>query len=104
MVHVVVRHHPLCFIIVVATCIEVAREPREVAARDFDSYAMTGSEVVACRHRADVKFVDRAFFHEDLTLIALAISCAQNRLVQVERLTIWIHIQQFDRKIRVSDI
>src|SRR5215470_13128156 len=82
MVHGVTRDDALRLVVIVAACVQVAIEAREVAARDFDANAMAGFEVVARHHRPERYLVDLAIFHPDLWLVVtVAIAHALNGLV-----------------------
>ena len=62
-VHDVVRHHALGFVVVVAAGIHVPVEAGEIAARHLDAEAMPGRKVVAGGHRLQRNLVHLARFH-----------------------------------------
>src|SRR5690349_17354657 len=89
MMHGITRDDAFRLVEIVSTCVQVAIEAREVAARDFDAYAMTGFEVIARNHRPERYLVHLAVFHPHFRLVVpVSITHALNRLVEVVSTTI----------------
>ena len=84
MVHLVVRHHALRFVVIVPAGVHVPVEAREIAARNLDADAMARRKVVARGHRLEADFIDLARFHPHRRFVVpVAITDALDSLVEV---------------------
>src|SRR6185503_7215885 len=98
--HGITRDNTLRLVEVVSTRVQIAIEAWEVAARDLDTNAMSGFEVIARHHWSERYFVNLTLFHPHLRLVVtVAITHALNRLVEVVRTTIRIDIDQFHLEV-----
>src|ERR1043166_220660 len=90
-------------LVVIATArIQVPIETWKIAARDLDPDAMTGFKIIAGGHRLQGDFVDFARFHPDVWLVvAVAITHALNRFVEIVRAPVRINVDQLDGEVSV---
>src|SRR6185437_7164164 len=102
MMHGIVSNDALRLVEVVTARVQITIKARKVTARDLDTNAMTGFEVIAGHHWPKRHLVDLAVFHPDFRfVISVAIAHALNRLVEIVRTTVRIDVDQLDGKISV---
>src|SRR5690349_10626589 len=101
----ITRDHAFSFVVIATTRVQVAIEPREVAARDLDPNAMTGFKVIAGGHRLQGHFVDFPRFHPDVWfVVTVAITHTLDRFVEIVRAPVRINVNQLDGEVRVLRI
>ncbi|MDP7077602.1 MAG: hypothetical protein QGI64_04965, partial [Desulfobacterales bacterium] len=104
MMHRVACNITFRLIVVITARIHVAREPREIAARDLNSDSVSSCKVVTGRHWADRDLVDLSGLHEHLFVVPLTVTCALDRFIKIVGSAVRIHIEQFYGEIRVFNI
>src|SRR6185437_2011847 len=96
----VVSNDALRLVEVVTARVQITIKAGKVTARDLNTNAMTGFEVIAGHHWSKRHLVDLAVFHPDFRfVISVAIAHALNRLVEIVRTTIRINVDQLDSEI-----
>ena len=102
MMHSVVCDDAFRFIVILPARIQITIKARKVAARHFQTNAMTGFKEIAGRHWLQRDFVDFARFHpRQRFVVAVAIAHALDRFVQIVRASVRVHVNQLDGEIRV---
>src|SRR3954447_8587484 len=92
-VHRVMRHQAFRFVVVIAARIEITVEPGEVTARNLDPDSMPRVEVIAGRHRLEHYLIDLPRLHpRGRPLIPVAIAHALDRLVEIVRPPVRVHV------------
>ena len=79
------RHDGLSFVVIIPAGVQVAVKAREIAAGDFKADAVAREKVIAGCVQVDSQGVYFSGFHPDFSLEALAITRAQDAVLQVER-------------------
>ena len=96
------RHDTRRLVVVVAAGVQVAVEPREVAARHLDAQPVPRLEVVARRERLQRDLVDLARLHPHRRLlVALAPPHALDRLVEVVGAPVGVDVDHLDGEVGV---
>src|ERR1043165_9348381 len=102
MMYLIVGDDALRFVVIFSTRIQVPIKAREVAARHLDAYSMSSLEKIARDHRLQRHFIYFAGFHPDVWfVVAIAITHALDRFVEIKRTAVGVDVNQFDREIRV---
>src|SRR5580658_5277792 len=100
--HRVVRHHSLLFIVVIPAGVQVPVEPRKIAARNLNPQRMPRLKIIARIQRLQRYLVDLPRLHPNQRLVVpIAIAQPLDRFVQVVSPPIRIHIDHFHRKVRI---
>src|SRR4051812_46195020 len=96
--------NPCGFVVVVAAGVEVAVPAREVAAADFDADAVAGAKFVGGGFEVDAGFVDGPGFEPDTAVEPLAVTQAQDALLDVEGAAVRVDIDEFGSDVGVTRI
>ena len=95
---------PPGFIELPAARVEIAIEPREVAAGDLQPQAVTRQELICGGLHVHAEFVDPSLSHQDLSIETLTVAGAQHSLLDIEGAAIRINIDQFCGEIGIRRI
>src|SRR5687767_5010352 len=102
--HEVARYQSRGLVEVSSARIQIAIEARKVRAGHLDADSMPRREPVARRHRLQHYLIYVAWLHEHFALVAVAVAQPLDRLVEIERAPIGIHVQQLYGDVAVSAI
>src|SRR5580698_2221379 len=105
MVYLVVGHHALVFVEVIAAGVQVAVEAGKVAAADLDAQLMAGGKVDAGLDGLEGDFIHFALFHPHWRLlVAFAITHTLDVVVDVECSSVGEDVDELESEVRIFGV
>src|SRR5262249_30899961 len=86
----------------IASRIQVTVKPRKIAARDLQADAVTRRKIVTRGVQVDGQRIRAAWLHPDLPIETLAVTPAEDPVLQIEGGSIGIHIHELGGEVGIA--